>query len=188
MLNKYAHKAPDAFWAQFPSNLTPPVPGALTEIDIEAYQRWIDKAVPYISKSELDLMLKSVSDLQNGADALVAEPLLPAVEVPNSKSLSKPDIGALFTDKIADWVEKKYVMGPYTAPPLPDFRSNSMFALIQNNKIRPIVNMSAPAGASFNEASLWLPKVEMASSKEVARRIYIHGPNCLLSKLDMVDA
>ena len=144
--------------------------------------------MPFISKDELDLMLQSVNDLRNGADALVAEPLLPGLEVPNSKSLSQPDIGALFSDKMADWVQKKYVMGPYDTPPLPDFRSNSMFALIQNNKIRPIVNMSAPAGASFNEASLWLPKVEMASSKEVAKRIYIHGPNCLLSKLDMVDA
>ena len=133
-------------------------------------------------------MKKSINDMKFGADAEVVEAILPGIEVPNSRNLEKPELGSVFSDKIADWISKNYVMGPYHQPPLPDFRSNSMFALEQGHKIRPIVNLSAPAGQSFNEAVLDLPSVEMASSKQVAQQIYKHGYGCLLCKLDMVDA
>ena len=62
---------------------------------------------------------------------------------------------------------KKFVLGPYSNPPLDDFRANSMFAVIQNDKVRPIVNMSSPPGKSFNDAVVLLPKIEMSSSKQV---------------------
>ena len=155
---------------------------------MQAYEKWIHKAVPYLTADEINLMQNSVNDLKYGADANVAETELPGILVPNSKVLNEQYIGSLFSDKIAEWIKKDFVLGPFSKPPLPDFRANSMFALVQHNKIRPIVNLSAPIGASFNDAMLWLPKVEMASSKQVAHRIYEHGPNCLISKMDMVDA
>ena len=76
----------------------------------QAFQKWIDKAIPYVTPDEIEIMKKSVKDLQIGADAEVVEAILPGIEVPNSKNLAKPEIGSLFSDKIADWISKNYVI------------------------------------------------------------------------------
>lgn len=50
--------------------------------------------------------------------------------------------------------------------------------------------MSAPLKRSFNDAVIEdeLPKITMASVKQVSEAIYSHGKGCFLSKLDMVSA
>ena len=47
------------------------------------------------------------------------------------------------------------VAGPFAGPhfpPLENFRVNSLMAVKQKNKVRPILNLSAPKYASFNDA------------------------------------
>ena len=41
--------------------------------------------------------------------------------------------------------------GPFSTPPVPGFRSNPLGVVVKNGKIRPILNMSGPVGASFND-------------------------------------
>ena len=71
------------------------------------------------------------------------------------------------TDTIAWWIRQGYVSGPFAAPPLPDFRTNAMMAVAQKNKIRIIMNFSAPEGESYNDAidELALEKVSMSSAR-----------------------
>jgi hypothetical protein len=56
------------------------------------------------------------------------------------------------TDTIASWIQKKFVAGPYETPPLHNFRANMLMAKEEPTKIRPILNLSAPAEKSFNDA------------------------------------
>ena len=76
--------------------------------------------------------------------------------------------------------------GPFNAPPYEDLRVNQMFGVAQVDKVRPIVNLSYPPKASYNDAipKKSLPKITMASSKMISQRIYEKGPGCLISKLD----
>jgi hypothetical protein len=57
---------------------------------------------------------------------------------------------------LASWVKKGYVAGPFPASPVPNFRSNAMLAIEQKGKIRIVMDLSSPKGASFNDAG-WRP-------------------------------
>ena len=63
-----------------------------------------------------------------------------------------------------------------------------MFGVVQLDKVRPIVNLSAPEGLSYNDAIKPLPKVHMDSAKKISQRIFRKGRGTLMCKLDMVAA
>ena len=75
---------------------------------------------------------------------------LPGIFSKNAKSAFEH--GSLLTDIIAHWVKSEMVAGPFDFPPLENFRVNSLMAVKQKNKVRPILNLSAPKYASFNDA------------------------------------
>ena len=59
--------------------------------------------------------------------------------------------GQLVTDTIGVWIKKGFASGPFDSPPLPKFRVNPLIAVEQHGKIRPVLNVSDPAGRSFND-------------------------------------
>jgi hypothetical protein len=105
-----------------------------------------------------------LTDLEHGS----AVPLLvdlPAARIPNTPSVTKH--GEEFTDTLAWWIRQGYVAGPFAAPPFRNFRTNAMMAVEQKNKIRIIMNMSAPEGSPYNDAinESALEKVTMSSAR-----------------------
>ncbi len=98
--------------------------------------------------------------------------------------------GEEFTDTLAWWIRKGYVAGPFGAPPLPDFRTNAMMAVSQKNKIRIIMDLSAPKGESYNDAidDMDLEKVSMSSARLFGYSVQDCGIGARMWKFDMVDA
>ena len=70
-------------------------------------------------------------EIRSGTDACQLEPL-PGIRVTNAASVYRH--GAVFTDTLAEWVQKKFVAGPFSAPPLENFRCNSMIAVEKKEK------------------------------------------------------
>jgi hypothetical protein len=63
-------------------------------------------------------------------------------------------------------------------------------AIQQNEKVRPVLNLSAPHGHSFNDNvnEPYLEKVHMSSVKQFAVSLMLAGRHALFSKYDLVDA
>ncbi len=74
---------------------------------------------------------------------------LPGVFCKNAKSAYIH--GESLSDTLADWVVKKFVAGPFDQPTVKRFRVNSLLMVPQKDKVRRVVNMSIPKGASFND-------------------------------------
>ncbi len=93
-------------------------------------------------------------------------------------------------DNIASWVKQGFVAGPFLSPPFPNSRFNSMMAVEQKNKVRVIMNLSAPAAASLNDAinGLALEKVSMSTAKAFSYSVIDCGPSARMWKWDLVDA
>ena len=73
-------------------------------------------------------------------------------ELTSKNNKSATDNGKYMTDAIGTWVKKKFMAGPYHKAPIKGFRVNPLMAVVQRTKVRPILNLSLPKGASFNEA------------------------------------
>ena len=90
--------------------------------------------------------------------------VLPPIESKNASSAFFH--GILLTDTIAQWVKNKMVAGPFDKAPLENFRVNPLMEVQQKNKVRPILNLSAPKHFSFNDAvdENRIRKLEMSSA------------------------
>ena len=128
--------------------------------------------------------------LKQGADAHVSEDQLPPMVANNSKELLQPEVGELYTDQLATFIKKGHVAGPFDSNPLENLRINSIFSIDQGQKIRPIMNLSHPAGTSYNDAVLKenIPKVHMNTAQDVAKTIGAMGKGAIMSKVDQEDA
>ena len=96
-----------------------------------------------MTHSQISRAERTVHELQYGC----AAPLryeLPGIRVPNTKSAT--EFGEEFTDTVAWWIRSGYVSGPFPTAPTENFRANSMIALEQKDKIRIVMNLSAPKG------------------------------------------
>jgi hypothetical protein len=93
-------------------------------------------------------------------------------------------------DTVASWVKKGFVAGPFDYPPLPQFRVNPLMAVDQGEKVRLVLNVSAPKGSSFNDNVVQegIEKVTMSSARAVSHIIVDAGVNAVMSKLDKKDA
>jgi len=98
--------------------------------------------------------------------------------------------GTSVTDTIADWISSGYVSGPFDHPPLCEFRSNALMAVVQPSKIRPVMNLSSPKLLSLNDAvnELLLPKLSMSTAKEFSYSLLDAGLFANMWKLDLKDA
>ncbi len=97
--------------------------------------------------------------------------ILPPLSEKNAKTAL--DNGRAMTDVLATWIKKRFVAGPFDRPPQEGFRANPLMAAVQRTKIRPIMNLSAPKGASFNDAvdEASIDLLKMSSAKLFAEAL-----------------
>lgn len=125
-----------------------------------------------------------------GADTFADITKLPPLQLQNSSAMHKPKVGKVFTDNLVSALLNKFVCGPFDNPPIPGVRLNQLFVVEQEEKLRPILNLSAPPSSSFNDAidDESLPKVTMATARSMADVIIDKGKECYIAKCDMVSA
>lgn len=142
---------------------------------------------PKLTFAEKTRAIKCLKNFELGADSF-QKTELPSCFVSNCKSTIKH--GGLVTDTLATWIKKDFVAGPFDSPPFDNFRVNCLMAVDQKDKVRPVINMSLPAGNSFNEnvKKHLLEKVHMATAKQFGFRLFDCGLNAWMSKVDINDA
>ena len=135
-------------------------------------------------------MQRTINNMRHGADALIDPSLITPMTDENSKSVLQPEVARHYTDQLATMIKKKFVAGPFDSPPFPNFRTNSLFAVNQSDKYRPILNLSKPDGNNFNEAIIpsKMRKVNMSTARQFAATLRNTGQNSIMSKLDHVSA
>jgi hypothetical protein len=82
-------------------------------------------------------------------------------------------------------------VGPFDNPPCQNFSVNSLAACTaKKNKVRPILNLSAPENISYNDMlnPVYIRKLTMASPAIISQAILYAGQGALISKTDFVDA
>ncbi len=184
-LATYTRPPPPSFWNYFPKNTSittvhTPVKGGILKQYIQLYQnRWAfrQRAVAKLA----------VENILTGTKVKLKS-RLPPVTCKNATSATRN--GAFMTDTIANWVKSKFVSGPFSEPPLPNFRTNMLLAKEEKAKLRPIINLSAPKGASFNEAvdTTTTLKLTMCSPAIFSQVLLHAGKNALFAKADLQNA
>jgi len=185
VLDNYEDDAPPGFWQHFPSNPLPD--GPKTAVRADRLRMLIKRFGGDWSYSKRRVAARALKNLTKGARPQMSRNL-PGLEAANAKSAL--NYGAEITDTIADWVSKGFVAGPFEQPPMENFRCNPIMAVIQPAKIRPVLNMSAPAGQSYNEAinEAQLPKLNMSTARDFSYSAAAAGKGAKMSKLDLKDA
>lgn len=135
-------------------------------------------------------MEQTLLDMRYGAESLVDINKLHELDDKNSRSVLHSEVGRAYTDQLVTMIKKGFVAGPFPEPPIENLRINSLFAVNQADKYRPILNLSKPEGNAYNEAIIphKIRKVSMSTARQVANTIYNMGPNSVLSKVDHVSA
>ena len=185
VLDCYEGVAGEEFWACFPKRELPT--RAETRVNTTTLKRKILAAKDKMSKSEHKRAKRVLKSLQHGAESFQKSEL-PPVNTKNAASTSQ--YGECLTDTIATWVKKGFVAGPFDAPPMPGFRVNPLGVVVRNGKARPILNMSGPIGASFND-NVEVNKMErlhMGTAREFSMLLRDAGTGAKFSKFDIQDA
>jgi hypothetical protein len=173
------------FWSRFPSEKIPTVINS--QINIESLKKEIDCSSELLTLAEMSRAKKCISYLSSGAPAFQKSALGPC-SVKNSKDAF--EFGIQVTDSIASWIKKCFVAGPFESPPFENFRSNSILAIPQSDKVRICINVSLPKEANLNSNvnKFELEKVEMTSAKLFSYSILDCGTGCRMRKFDFQDA
>jgi hypothetical protein len=184
-LKDYRTAPVEFFWENFPKKDLPLAPS--TTINKPALRKMLESSRAKLTTHQYRRGLKVLKDLQEGADA-AQKTELPPITVKNASSAFEN--GRLLTDKIASWVDTGYVAGPFKTAPVPGFRANPLMAVVRKGAVRPIINLSAPKGASFNENvnTNSLEKVRMATAQSFGYAVRKCGTNAKMSKFDKKDA
>lgn len=184
-LDNYATSATGDFWTHFPHRDLPDK--AETRVNVSELDKKLFLNGSFLKPSEIARANKVKNFLLNGAD-LFQKDALPSCFVQNNMSTFVH--GQSITDSVAHWIKKGFVSGPFDTPPLPKFRVNALLAVPQENKVRPVVNVSLPEGLSLNENIIEekMEKVFMSTAKDFSHSLYDSGLNSLMSKFDMIDA
>ena len=184
-LSSYTLPPPPDFWKIFPIKKLPSHPSSV--INYVRLGSIIKKYRSSLSMGQNIRANRVIQDLKHGSPVPFFS-ALPAARINNSTSVTIH--GEEFTDTLAWWIRQGYVAGPFIAPPLPEFRSNSMMAVAQRNKIRIIMDLSSPDGSSYNDAidESALEKVSMSSARLFGYSIQDCGRGARMWKFDMVDA
>ena len=184
-LKNYSEPPPSEFWDTFPSN---PLPCTIeSNVNAEKLNLIAQENRHLLTECEFKRAECCVNSLMYGAESF-QKYVLPACHSSNAKSSTEN--GFEVTDEVGNWCKKKYVAGPFKYPPLPMFRVNSLMAIIQPNKVRPVLNVSLPKNHSFNSNVIQdkLEKVKMSSARKFSYTIVKCGKYANMTKYDMVDA
>ena len=124
-----------------------------------------------------------VSEIARGR--LAVDELLHVPEYPSGSHPWRPS-----HDNMVSWLKAGFASGPFLAPPLPNFRCNSILAVPQPGKVRVILNLSVPDGSSFNDNinDNQLERVVMSTARQVGYTIVACGRGARMWKYDLRDA
>ena len=184
-LSSYEDAPPANFWDSFPSF---DVPSEISQkIDVDALEDLVKSQEQFLTCYEISRAQTCCNNLRFGADSF-QKSYLPPCTVKNAKN--SIIFGEQITDTIASWIKKEFVAGPFDSPPLKDFRVNSILAVDQGVKIRPVLNVSLPEEESFNSNvnELLLEKVYMSNARRFGLSVCEAGFGAIMSKFDLVDA
>lgn len=173
------------FWDSFPFRPLPTKP--VSALNFQKLNSIAADLFPRMEHSQVIRARRTVYELEHGSTApLLRE--LPALRVPNARSAALH--GDEFTDTLSYWIEKKFVSGPFPCTPVQGFRANAMMAIEQKDKIRIVMDLSSPKGASFNEAvdDLRLEKVSMSTARKFGYSVIDCGKGARMWKWDFQDA
>ena len=185
ILQDYSGKFPEEFWKKFPVRSLPSSPeSCVNHVKLEEL---LKARMDNLTKAEFKRGLRAVSFIREGAPSH-QKTELPGVFCQNTQSafLHRESL----SDTLADWVVKKFVAGPFSHPPTRKFRVNSIMMVPQKDKIRPVINMSVPKGASFNDniSEFGPEKVVMSSPQSFGYSVLDSGKNSVMSKFDVESA
>jgi hypothetical protein len=185
VLEDYRNSPDPSFWELFPSKKLPEKP--VTPVNVELLEQKIADKKDSLSECAQLRAAKCLDYLRMGGPSFQQKKLGPC-QVKNSKAAYEN--GASVTDTIANWIVKGFVSGPFSFPPFKDFRSNSLLAVAQPDKVRLCLNVSLPENESFNSniGKYDLEKMQMSSAKNFSHSILECGPKAVMSKFDFVDA
>ena len=145
------------------------------------------QALNGLSPSQVLRAEKVIRNLEHGAPSNQKFDL-PGCFVENSKATLKH--GREVTDTVVYWLKNGYVAGPFNQPPLPKFRVNPIMAVVQEGKVRPVLDVSSPSGFSFNDNvdKAKMEKVKMSSARNFGYTVRKCGAGALMSKFDLEAA
>jgi hypothetical protein len=179
-------KAPDAgFWKTFPTCSLPEK--AFSRIFVEKLEEKLTKRKDLLLECDCKRGVRCIKNLREGAEAF-QKTVLPPCFVANAPSAIRH--GVEVTDAIACWVKAGFAAGPFDSPPLENFRVNSLIAIPQGPKVRPVLNVSLPQGKSLNSnvKENKLEKVSMCSARCFSYSIMDAGRLAWMTKPDWCDA
>jgi hypothetical protein len=168
VLVDYSIKPSENFWTKFPHKDLPSVPE--TSIDFVKLSEKVELLKGKMTIHQYGRCKKAIEYLSKGAPAFQKSEL-PGCFVKNAPSTLKH--GRAITDNIATWVHEGYAAGPFEGPPCPQFRVNPLMAVVQPDKVRPVLNVSSPKGDSFNSMvdENETEAVKMASAKKFGKNL-----------------
>jgi hypothetical protein len=144
ILKSYSFPPDPSFWKIFPHRSLPENP--TTPINIQGLKNLATELETVLTFDQKVRANTLIEELSNGSPAPLSHDL-PPLRVPNTHSAVT--FGAEFTDTVGHWIRTGYVAGPFSAPLYHGFRSNSMIALEQKDKVRIIMDLISPKGESF---------------------------------------
>ena len=185
VLEDYSKNAPAWFWEKFPNSN--PESLKKQKLNVKNLKKLIQKCWFDWSPAQRETAKRALRSADGGALTKLKKSLGP-LKAKNVRSAHKN--GMWMTDAIATWVKKGFVAGPFSRVPVSGFRQNPMMAVVQRTKVRPIMNLSAPVGESFNEAvdTRDLFKLKMSSAKLFGDALLKMGRRAVMSKFDIQDA
>ena len=184
ILTNYATCPQDSFWDYFPSL---PLPTKLyTPLNTEKLKTLMSECKDW-TFAQVRRANTVVKNLIYGAPTYQMSSL-PSLDDSNCPSAVK--YGKDVTDCVATWVKSGFAAGPFISPPLKNFRCNSLMAVPQDNKVRPVLNVSSPKGRSMNDNIdiTKLETVQMTSATAFGYSICEAGKGAIMSKFDVVAA
>jgi hypothetical protein len=134
------------FWREFPQRKLPEKP--TTKVRIKTLEKLVSKHQDGWTSEEKTKAKMAISNLKYGAPANQQEKL-PATKQKNAPSAYEN--ADEFTEVLRGWVEGGVVAGPFTSPPVNEFRANCLMAVVKKNKVRPVVNLSSPKKPQFQQ-------------------------------------
>ena len=186
ILQHYDKPPNPTFWNNFPKNLEKTSHSSC--INVKEFENFINKCQYNWSYQQKAIAKRSAKVLKLGSKSIFKNKTDPIFNSANAKSAFKN--GRCITDTIAFWIKKNYVIGPFSSPPSKKFNTSPLMAAVQKTKVRPILNLSAPEGSSFNDAidKNQLRKLKMSSAKKFGQTLVRMGKDAKFAKSDVVDS
>ena len=184
-LPNYRSRPPNSFWSTFPSQSLPE--GISTQINIKVLKAKVANMTGRWTSHQKERAARAIKDLSQGASAFQGPPL-PSTVVPNAESAYIN--GEAITDALGAWIKSKIILGPFDQPPVKDFRVNCIMAVVQKDKVRPVLDMSRPKDRSFN-SNIEIHKLDhvtMSTARQFSYTLREAGKGAIMTKLDMKDA